>query len=144
MHSETMANRQEWMRERIVQFAEAHTRKETLAHFTAEGVARSTIYDVLAKAEERGTSERKVGSGRPARIMTNQRKNGLRRSIDGRLGVSVRKLARKYNCTPQHVHQTIHKLGFTCRKRQRAPKYTEEQLLQVRKDKTRKFVQNFN
>ena len=110
------------MRERIVQYANSHTKKETLDHFGSEGVGRSTVYKILATAEERGTTERKVGTGRPATIMTKRRKNSLSRLIDGQLGMSTRKLARKFNCSQQHVSKTIQKLGFACRKRQAAGK----------------------
>lgn len=120
------------MRERIVQIAETHSKSETLKHFTSEGVPRSTVYSVLANAQERGTTERKPGTGRTATIMTNKRKSALARSIEGRLGVSTRNLSRKYGCTQQYVQKIIRKLGFKCYSRQKAPAYQPEQIAKVK------------
>lgn len=124
-----MTNKQEWLWERVVQFSETHTRKETLAHFLEENVPRRTIYRAL----ERGRTTRKPGSGRPAKIMTSRRKAALLRSVQGRLDVSGPKLARKLNCTQQHVQHTLKSMGLKCYHRKKAPKYSEEQIPMVKR-----------
>lgn len=123
-----MSSKQEWLWERIVQYDSTHTRTETFTHFLDEKVPRSTIYRALKRYADRGTTARKPGSGRPAKIMTKMRKTMLAKNLEGRLDVSTRKLARKYNCTYQHVQKTIKTLGFKNYQRKRAPKYTDEQI----------------
>lgn len=128
-----MATKQEWLRERIVQFAVNHTKSETLHHFLDENIPRSTIYNVLSTFNDRGTTERQKGSGRPARIMTNRRQNAVSRSLEANPRMRAMELARKFNCSRQHMQKTMKNLGFNCYHRQKAPKYTPEQVILVKR-----------
>lgn len=128
-NAEKMESKQEWMRQRIVQFAETHDRKDVVKHFAAENVPRRTVYDILS----RGTVKRKPGSGRPATIMTNQRKAGLIRRIGSGAKLSPKEVAKTYKCSRQHVQKTLQTLGFKSYHRQKAPAYTAEQITLVKK-----------
>ena len=62
-------------------FHEKHCDKPktfTVNHFAAEGVPRSTLFDILKRKEDGISSERQSGSGRPAKIMT---KSGIKRLV---------------------------------------------------------------
>ena len=47
----------------------------TVNHFEAEGVSRSTLFDILKPKEDGISSERQSGSGRPTKIITKSRIN---------------------------------------------------------------------
>lgn len=128
-----MASKQEWLRERIVQFAETHTKVETVNHFLAENIPRSTVFSVLSTFNDRGTTQRQSGSGRPARIIAKRRQNLIAENVCNHADVSASELARKFNCSQQYMQKTIKKLGFTCYHRQKSPKYTAEQVELVKR-----------
>jgi hypothetical protein len=128
-----MASKQELLRERIVQFASKHSLSETVNHFSAEEVPRRTIYHILSTFDARESTARQVGSGRKAQIMTNRRKIGLVQTMESQPMISVTQLASKYSCSRQYVQKTLKLLGFKCYSRQKAPKYSEEQIQLVKR-----------
>ena len=83
-------------------FHEQHCDKSktfTVNHFEAEGVPRSTLFDILKRKEDGISSERQSGSGRPAKIMTKSGIKQLRRLFDNKCGISQTKAARKTKCS---------------------------------------------
>ena len=62
----------------------------TSLHFKDEGVARSTIYSIIQRAESRKSAERVPGSGRKAKIMTKKNIKALKSLFDHNHKVSQR------------------------------------------------------
>ena len=65
---------------RFVQFYEKYSDKETpftVRHFMKVGLSRRTIYRTLQSLKERGTTKRKDGNARPAKILTKQKLAGM-------------------------------------------------------------------
>ena len=61
------------VRRRVYAFKNLHPdqpKRFIVNHFLEQGIAKSTIYDILKRAENDFEPERKVGSGRKPRIMT--------------------------------------------------------------------------
>lgn len=129
----TMASEQEQLRERIFHFRLSHSKPDTVAHFTAENVARSTIYSILANAEQRGTVSRKRGSGRSPTIMTKRRVTALIKKVDNHADVSSKKIAAEMGCSDGYVRQTLLKNGIRCYRKRRSPAYTDEQVPVVKR-----------
>lgn len=57
----------------------------------------------------------------------------LRHAAADRVGVTQRKLASKFGIAKSTIHYNLKKLGLTYYKRQKIPKYTEQQLQQIPK-----------
>lgn len=129
----TMATKQEWLRELIVQFARNHTKAETVKQFAALEIPRSTVYGVLSTFEARKSTERQRGSGRPACIMTQKRKKSLDKTVNRNPELTGTQLAKKYKCSRRHLQTTLKEMGFNCYHREKAPKYTPEQIMLVKR-----------
>ena len=68
-----MTSKKDTLKNRVYAFHEKYCHKPknfTLNHFAAEVVARSTLFDILKRKEDRISPERQKGSGRPAENMT--------------------------------------------------------------------------
>ena len=107
-------------------FLENHCDKPktfTVNHFAAEGVARSTLFDILKRKDDGISSERQSGSGRPAKIMT---KSGIKRLVklfDHKCGISQRKAARKMKCSQFLINLALeNKTLIRKRKKTKIPK----------------------
>ena len=89
-----MASKSEEKQKKVVQFlnrvmtTRADWRKCTADHFIAEGVPKSTVYEIIKQYLARGTFERRRGSGQPAQIMTSLNKQRMKRIINHKIGVS--------------------------------------------------------
>jgi transposase len=68
------------------------SKKSTISHFVKAGIPRSTLYRILKKYAEHGTTTFFPKSGRPAKISTQQVKS-LVKKVNNKTGVSQRKLA---------------------------------------------------
>ena len=56
------------------------SKEGTVRHFTDEGYSKRGVYGILAIYEKRQTVIRRIGSGRPSKIMIKLRKNLLKRA----------------------------------------------------------------
>jgi len=86
---------QEDLRKRVYAFMNLNldTEKNFIAnHFIMEGHPKSTIYDIIKRQESSKPAERKVGSGKPAKIMTKKAIKRLKNRINHKDGVSQRRL----------------------------------------------------
>ena len=122
-----MPSKQEVFRERVVQFYELHRnlgKKYTVQHFKSENVAASTVYHILRSP----TTARKQGSGRPAKIMDAKGLRSLSRAFNNKDSLSQRDAAKKFNCSHQYICKTLKRVGIKCRKKTRAPEYTDAQI----------------
>jgi DNA-binding transcriptional ArsR family regulator len=104
-------------------------RAYTVRHFKTMGIQPKTTYRILNRLEATGSTDRQSGSGGSNKIMDGNKLRSLRALSLNRLGVSTRKLARRYNVTKSTVHRHLRAMGAVSRLRVKVPEYTEEQKL---------------
>ena len=70
--------------------------KQTAAHFKKEKVPERTIHNIISKYLTYNTTEFRPKSGRPRKI-SDQKLRSLVKCVEDRVGVSQRRLARRFN-----------------------------------------------
>jgi len=123
----------EHLQKRIVQFHLNIANKQksvTVNHFLKEKVSRQTIYNIIRKYEESGHIGDKPRSGRPKKLCEGQLTR-LKRLVNHKTGVSLRRLASKFCVCPQTICNYLKESNIKYYKKQRAPKYTDQQLQEV-------------
>lgn len=136
-----MSLKEEVVRNRIVHFYEANIDRGkifTVNHFLNENIARSTIYSILKRKQV----TRKAGSGKKPTKLLSKQKKWLKSNFNNKDGLSQRDAARKLKCTQPHICKALKKIGLRCRKKQRSPDYTPEQIKLV-KSQCRYMVRNY-
>ena len=118
---------------RIVQFYEKYSDKGkpfTVQHFMEEGLSRRTIYRTLQTFKERGTTKRKDGIGRPAKILTKQKLAWLcRKLVHGKLNNSQTAIASKLKCSQSYICKAIKRnTNLICKRKKSMPFYKERTL----------------
>lgn len=102
------------------------SKKSTISHFMKAGIPRSTLYRILKKHADHGTTTFLPKSGRPAKISTQQIKK-LVKKVNNKTGVSQRKLARQYGVSQSTISRVLErKTTIKILKRKTAPKYCGE------------------
>lgn len=76
------------------------------------------------------TPSDKPRSGRPRKISSGQRTR-LKRLVNHRTGISLRKIAKKFNVDRKTIQRELDEMGVHYRKKKRAPRYTEKQMEEV-------------
>jgi transposase len=99
----------------------------TVNHFKAMKVCPSTVYRILNRFDSYWTVLRKSGSGGHNKSLNGNQLRSLRMTAVNKLGVSTRKLARKYNVGKSTIHRNLRSLGAKCRARKKAPFYSDDQ-----------------
>jgi transposase len=132
----TMASEQERLRLRVVQYYNTHRDEKksmTVTHFASEGVSKRTIYHILQKYSGGESVRRRIGSGRPAKIMTESRVSWLKKKMMQPNQPSTRSVARLLKCSHSHVVRTVkQKARLKCKKKMKCPMYTEDQIAMVK------------
>ena len=103
---------------------------DIVKHFEQEGFKRSTMYKIIKRYRIGLPIEHHSRDGRPPFFNRKSLKH-LQNATANRVGVSQRKLARKFGVGKTIRHDNLKKLGLKYYKRQKAPKYTEQQLRQI-------------
>ena len=111
-----------------------------MRRFSASGVASSTVYNVLNNFKARRHS-RNMPKGRKASKMTTTKRRELIRRCKGKVGVSQRKLSKKYGISQSYVNKVLKEGGMTYRKRKKGPNPTESQK-KAQKIRLRKMTRN--
>lgn len=100
--------------------------------FKTKPISRATIFRVLKDCRESKKQVNKGKSGRPT-ILDRGTTARLLASAKNKVGVSQRRLSRKYNVSQPTIHRILKKNHVVKRQRKRAPKYTEKQLEKIPK-----------
>lgn len=116
-------------------------KKDVIKHFLDEKIPRSTIYSIIKRYEDGTPVEDKPRKGRPSKF-NNKTLKKLKNDAKNKVGVSQKKLARKFKVTQQCIGYNLKKIGLKYFKRQRAPKYSEKQLSTI-SSKCRKLRRKF-
>lgn len=128
-----MKSKQELSRERIAQYYEKNVQLgkiHTVRHFVLEGIPRDTVYKIINRYLECGTTATKPGSGRPAKILTPKVLDELKNKFENSDDLSFKKAADQYGCHRTHISRTLKNMfGIKHRKKVKAPKYRDQQQL---------------
>lgn len=114
---------------------------EVVSHFVKEGFAKSTVYatvDRLNIDPSINSTNDKKRTGRPSKLTKRQIGN-MKHTARNRLGVTQRKLARKFKVSQPTICRNLAKAGLKYRKRIKTPKYNEKQA-QRSKDLSKKLT----
>ena len=106
---------------------------DIVKHFVQGGFIRQTIYDIVKRYEMGIPPEDLPRSGRPTSFNRKNLKR-LRNATANRIGVSQRKLGKKFDVTQSTIHYNLKKIGLKYYKRKKAPKHSKKQLEQVSKN----------
>ena len=101
-------------------------KSDLVAHFTKQGIARSTIYNTINRIQNWGPIQDNKRTGRPT-TWTTAAKKKLKRLTNNRTGVSQRRLARTFAVHQRTVGRQLKKMGISYRKREKTPKYSAVQ-----------------
>ena len=120
------------VREFVADFARKHhflTKSQLVSRLEVAGVARRTAYRILKNIETRGSSKH-AGKGKagakPSKLGP-QKKRLLLKAAKGRVGASLRVLARRFGVSHQYVAKILQKNNIKYKKRIKAPEVTPEQ-----------------
>lgn len=95
-------------------------------HFLKEGFCHRTIYNAIERQEEDPPIEECHRSGRPRKLSKHEVKR-LKRGARNKVEVSQRKLSRRFDCDQRTIDRYLKREGPQYYKRERFPKYTDEQ-----------------
>jgi transposase len=114
---------------------------EIVDHFKMQGFARSTIYATINRLKTSESIKDKKRTGRPS-AWTGTRCANLKRLVNNRFGMGIRRLGRKFGVTHANICQKLAKMNIKYRKRTKTPKYNAKQQLKARK-RSRRLVNQF-
>ncbi|KAJ3659055.1 hypothetical protein Zmor_010764 [Zophobas morio] len=97
------------------------------------GISKKTTYSICRRVENGNSVERQVGSGRPARKMSQKKREALVNQSHGKLGVSLRKIGRKFKIDKKYVSNILKENNVKLATRKSAPKYSEKQKLEQKR-----------
>ena len=123
----------EQLQKRVVQHCVnvANKQKQIIVnHFVQEKIPRQTIYSIIRKYAESGYVGNKPRAGRPKKLSREQLTR-LKRLVNKRTEISLRRLAPRFKVSYQTVSHHLKAMGIRYGKKQRAPKYTDNQLEEV-------------
>ncbi|CAF3388174.1 unnamed protein product [Rotaria socialis] len=109
--------------------------KTTVNCFKKQNIPQTTIYNILRKYHQHGTTKYLPKSDRPYKISVKQL-DGLVKSVNNWCGLSQRKLGRRFRVHHSTISRTLRKrTSVVIRKRRKAPKmYSEDQENRARKN----------
>ena len=116
------------LRSTVFNFYQIHKdkgKKYTIKHFEGQ-YDRKYLYQLLKAFDERGTDERKKGSGRKKKLSKTEVKK-LVKDVNHKTGCSQRKLARKFKVSLSTINKYLKSEKVIYKKRKRAPKQSEDQ-----------------
>ena len=94
-------------------------------HFIEQGYKRRTIYNTINRVVQGLSSQDLPRSGRP-RILTKRQLSKIKIVASNKVGVSQRKLSRKYHISQRSVGRHLKAMGIRYYRRQKVPKYTKK------------------
>lgn len=131
-----MASNEEVLRGRVYKFYADNIQSgkmHTVRHFMAEGVPRTTIYDILQRFDNRLPATRQPGSGGSNVKLTPRNLATLKRLFDHKDGISQRQAAQRFKCTQQTISNSLKRLNIKARKKKRIPHRDERQISEAKR-----------
>ncbi len=110
----------------------------TINHFMAEGISRSTVYSII----QRGTIDRKKGSGRKPCLMPKRKRNMLIRVAEGSSHTNKVKLAKEFKISRTYCHKILTQRGCKTYKKSKGLRLSKRQktLQKIRLPKLKRFL----
>ena len=96
-------------------------KSDLVAHFTKQGIARSTIYTTINRIQSGEPIKDKKRTGRPT-TWTAAKKKKLKRLTNNRTGMSQKRLGRKFAVHQTTVGRQLTKMCILYRKREKNAK----------------------
>ena len=122
---------QEELRKHVYEFYNAHKtkgKKLIVDHFLVEFVPKSTIYDIIRRAENGFDYQQAPGQGSKAKKMKPCKVKRLLSKFDHNDKISQRQAAQKFGCSQPYVNKILAtKSAINCRKKIKIPKRTDIQ-----------------
>ncbi|XP_050508102.1 uncharacterized protein LOC126885559 [Diabrotica virgifera virgifera] len=106
------------------------SKRDIVNIYRDQNISKSTIYRTIRECEEGIPCVNLRKSGRP-RILNHIRDARLIEAAKNKIGVSQRKLARRFHVGKTTVYRTLSSNNIIYRTRRKAPKYTEDQLERI-------------
>ena len=109
----------EYLAKRIVQHyvnIADRQKKITVNHFLQERIPRPTIHRIIKKFEESSVISNKPRGGRPDKL-SKQQLTRLKRLNDQKTGISLRKIAPKFDVDISTISRHLKAIGITYRKK---------------------------
>ena len=94
----------------------------TITHFVALRIPRRTIYRIIEVMERTWSTEGVAGSGPPASKLPHAARKRMAKAASNKVGITARKLCRKYGVASSFVTKVLKKEGVKCYKGQKGPK----------------------
>ena len=113
-----------------------------MKHFEAEGVFRSTTYNIIYIYLRKGNVDHKKGGGRPVNVMTPYKKQRLRQTVNHKTGLSQRNFAGRFDCSQTYISKTLapgYSNPIKCCKRVKTPYNASAEKINNTKIKCRKL-----
>ena len=98
----------------------------TITHFVAMKIPRRTIYRIIEVMERTWSTEGVAGSGPPAFKLLHAARKRMVKAASNKVGITARKLCRKYGVASSFVTKILKKEGVKCYKGQKGPKSSSE------------------
>ena len=108
--------------------------KTTLNYFKKQNIPQSTIYYVLKKYLQYGTTKDLSRNGRPLKL-SKKNLNNIVKSVKNRYDLSQRKIARRFKVHYSTITRNLQRrTSIVIRKRRKALKMNNEQQVRTRKN----------
>ena len=100
--------------------------KATVNYFKKQNIPQTTIYNILRRYRDHGTTKYLSKSGRPRKISEKQL-NSIVKSVNNRCGISQRKLGRRFGVHHSTISRNLRKrTAIVIRKRRKAAKMSSD------------------
>ena len=124
-----MASHENTLRARVYNFYSKNIQSGklyTVRHFMAEGVPKTTLYDILRRYDNNLSPTRQPRSGGSNAKLTPRNLTTLERQFDNKDGISQRQAAKRFQCGLATINRSLKKLNIKARKK-RIPHRNERQ-----------------
>jgi hypothetical protein len=131
-----MPSKEEMTRNRVVTFYNNNTDKPisyTVKHFMAEGMPRSSIYNIINTYKKRLTTKEKVGKGRYFQKMSTSKVQKLYRMMNHKDNFTISGAARKFSVDRRTIKYWLKKRSIRRYKKKKSPKYNRTQEIMVKR-----------
>lgn len=118
------------LRKRVYAMLGRCEKKLTVHHFVQEGYNRRTIYNIISRYTKGLPIGNLPKKPKPRKLNKNEL-NKLKTYTENKVGVSLRKLARKFKVSKSCIAETLKYLNLKYHKRVEAPKYSDQQLSKI-------------
>ena len=130
IHKKMTREEREALSQRICNFYYDSAKKSvktTVNNFKKQNIPQGTIYYVLKKYLQYGTTKDLSRSGRPLKL-SKKSLNNIVKSVNNRYGLSQRKIARGFKVHYSTISRNLQRrTSIVIRKRRKAPKMNNEQ-----------------